>query len=542
MRRHELDGALDAVSGGAGWYTPAVSGHVSSPRGPADATAPMQIYAPPRRDVTSSPGLVLLYASNYEELCPAYPLAGPEVVLGRDPGAGILLPGTAASRQHARIQRRGGCWVLTDLGGRNGTLVDGELVREVVLQHLQEIRLGDAIFKFVERDAEQYAHHRIDGAYLEDPASWEASQRLAAGSIVGGYQIQRLAAGLREIARSDLSVLIGGESGTGKEVFAQQLHAWSGRRGPFQTVNCAAIPATLIEGELFGHRRGAFSGADRDRPGLLRAAHGGTLFLDEIGDMPLEAQAKLLRVIQSKEVVPLGATQPERVDVRVACATHRDLEALQERGAFRGDLFARLNEYRLTLPTLRERKEDLLQLCMALAARHGVPEVRPTFPFMTALLHHDFPYNVRELEALIKRWAAIGRGPALDVQDLTEPIKERMRTYGAAGPAYSRAAPPSPSFSPAPAEPPRPAGDLGPEVAADPPAEGALEEGPPDGEEQAAAPAPLPRRTSPAEADLRELLARHRGNVAEVARQLGRDRAQVHRWMTRYGIKLEEYR
>src|SRR5690606_4956731 len=149
--------------------------------------------------------------------------------------------------------------------------------------------------------------------------------------------IERLAASLREVARSDLSLLIGGESGTGKEVFARQLHDWSGRRGPFQAINCAATPATPIEGELSGQRRGAFSGADRDRVGLIRAAHGGTLFLDEIGDMPPEAQAKLLRVLQSREIVPLGATQPEQVDVRVVCATHRDLVRLQRSEQFRGD-------------------------------------------------------------------------------------------------------------------------------------------------------------------------------------------------------------
>lgn len=370
-------------------------------------TASMQISAPSVRSARSGPGIVLLYAPNYEQFRPAYTLSESGSVLGRDPSADIYVPTRTASRQHARIERRGGVWQLSDLGGRNGTLHNGEFVTEAVLAHLDEIRIGDAIFKFVERDAEAYAHHRIDGAYLDDPDSpAEVRPRFSTSRIVGGYQSQRLAGSLREIARSELSVLILGESGTGKEIFAEQLHDWSGRRGPLQAVNCAAIPAALVEGELFGHRRGAFSGADRDRMGILRAAHQGTLLLDEIGDMPVEAQAKLLRVIQSKEITPLGAAQPEPVDVRIVAATHRDLDALQQTGAFRADLFARLNEFSITLPPLRERKEDVFSLCAALARRHGRPEVRPSMAFMAGLLHHDFPYNVREIEALIKRWAA----------------------------------------------------------------------------------------------------------------------------------------
>src|SRR5262249_28419776 len=177
------------------------------------------------------------------------------------------------------------------------------------------------------------------------------------------------------------------------------------------------------------YKRGAFSGADRDKVGIVRAADGGTLFLDEIGDMPADAQAKLLRVIQSKEVIPLGATSPERVDVRIVCATHRDLAKLQAEGRFRGDLFARLNEYNLKLPALRERKEDVYMLCRALLERHSAPLLGLTFPYMTGLLHCDFPYNVRELEAFIKRGVALCEAPALDAAHLPDEIKELMRSY-----------------------------------------------------------------------------------------------------------------
>ncbi|WP_437817636.1 sigma 54-interacting transcriptional regulator [Sorangium sp. So ce1078] len=481
----------------------------------------MQIYLPTSRRARSGAGIVLLYSPDYELFRPAYTVSESGSIIGRDPGADIYVPTRTASRQHARIERRGGVWQLIDLGGRNGTLHNGEFVAEAVLAHLDEIRIGDAIFKFVERDAEAYAHYRIDGAYFDAPDSpAEARPRTSTSRIVGGYQSQRLAGSLREIARSELSVLILGESGTGKEIFAQQLHDWSGRRGPLHAINCAAIPVALVEGELFGHQRGAFSGADRDRMGILRAAHQGTLLLDEIGDMPVEAQAKLLRVIQTKEITPLGAAQPEQVDVRIVAATHRDLDALQQTGAFRADLFARLNEFSITLPPLRERKEDMLSLCIALARRHGRPEVRPSMAFMAGLLHHDFPYNVRELEAIIKRWAAADRGAELDFQDLSDEIRDRMKSYGSRSSA---------SVLP-------------------PPDEARTTLIPEDGAalsavEGAYAPkGALPPRTSPDEKALRELLVQQRGNVAAVARELGRDRAQVHRWIRRYNLNLDEFR
>src|SRR5690606_25971381 len=207
---------------------------------------------------------------------------------------------------------------------------------------------------------------------------------------------------------------------------ARELHRLSGRQGPFCAVNCAAIPAHLIESELFGWKRGAFSGADRDRVGLVRAAHRGTLLLDEIGDMPLDAQAKLLRVLQTKEVLPLGGTQPERVDVRFVAATHQDLARLQREGRFRQDLYARLNEYELRLPPLRERKEDVYALVRAFLARHGRPDLSPSVPFMVALLHHDWPYNVRELEAAVKRALTLAEGLTLEPELLPEAVREAV--------------------------------------------------------------------------------------------------------------------
>ena len=479
-------------------------------------TATMQVYGTPASPETSRgtrAGLVLLYAPSYTQFSPAYLLHEKDLVIGRDPSSGICIPEAAVSRQHARVHYREGQWVLTDLGGRNGTLVDGEFVGDIALEHLHEIRVGDAIFKFVQAGAESYARYRIDGTILGASPSEMASHRARRGRIVGGYQIDRLASALERVSRSEISVILLGESGTGKEIFAQQLHDWSDRKGPFQAVNCAAIPATLLESELFGYKRGAFSGADRDKVGIVKAADGGTLFLDEIGDMPSEAQAKLLRVLQSKEVVPVGAHVPERVDVRVVCATHRDLSKLQAEGRFRGDLFARLNEYSVRLPPLRERKEDIFSLTRALLERHGRAALGLSFPFMTGLLHYDFPFNVRELEAILKRGMALCDGPALDAVHLPDEIKELMKAYAQRG-----RRPMSGAISVLP-PPPRTPSQLptSPSV-------------------------PAPRTGVPTEEELRSLLAHHRGNVAAVGREFGKERMQIHRWMKRYGINVDEYR
>jgi transcriptional regulator with PAS, ATPase and Fis domain len=313
--------------------------------------------------------------------------------------------------------------------------------------------------------------------------------------------MDRIAAELARIAQTDISVVLLGESGTGKEVAARELHRVSGRKGAFQAVNCAAIPATLLESELFGYKRGAFSGAERDKPGLIRLADQGTLLLDEIGDMSLEAQAKLLRVLQSREVYPLGATAPEHVDIRVVCATHRDLQRLIQAEKFREDLYARLNEYQLRLPPLRDRKEDIFRLTLEFLQRHGRPELRLAFGFVLGLVNYDWPYNVRELEACIKRCIALSDGLTVKEALLPEPIQELMVEYGR---PLART------------EQPLQCGSLDVIRAS--------------------------RSSAPTDADLRALLEKHHGNVAAVGRDLGKARMQVHRWMERYGIEVDDYR
>ena len=439
------------------------------------------------------PGLVLLYAPRFEELAPAYPFFTSEIVLGRDATCSICIPDQAVSRNHARIEASGDDWVLRDLSSRNGTIVGGRYVTDHRLRDLDEIRIGDAIFKFVEEGAAAYAPFRIDGLRTRGAAP------SVVADLVGGHQIDAIARDIDAIAKAELSCMILGETGTGKEVVAGAIHRLSGRKGSLQAINCAAIPHNLLESELFGYRRGAFSGADRDKPGLIKLAEGGTLFLDEIGDMPLEAQAKLLRVLQSKEVFPLGATTAEHVDVRVACATHQNLRERVREGRFRGDLFARLNEHAVVLPPLRRRKEDIYLLAKTFAARHGRPDVGLTFSFMLALVHYDWPYNVRELESCIKRGLALTGGAPLDAKHLPQDVADHMKEYG------DKKRAPSPS-------------------------------------QTTEADEPVPKRTAPTEAELRALLQRHQGNVAAVGRELGKERMQIHRWLKKYGISLDGYR
>jgi len=462
----------------------------------------MHVYEAPGSDDQAA-GLVVLYAAGASQLPSVYLLGPGPTVLGREPGVGICLDANAVSRRHASIRREGAHWLITDMGSRNGTIVEGAFVQEAQLEPNVEVRIGDVIFKFVESGASLYAGYRPDGT-MDPGARRQVAQTTA---LLGGAQMDRIAASLERIAPTMLSVIVRGESGTGKEVAAREVHRLSGRRGAFVAVNCAAIPATLLESELFGYRKGAFSGADRDKVGLIKAAHQGTLFLDEIGDMPPEAQAKLLRVLQSREVMPVGATSAEPVDVRIVCATHRDLTGRQASGEFRGDLYARLNEYSVTLPPLRERKEDIFLLARALLLRHGRPDVQLSFGFMVGLLHYDWPFNVRELEACVKRAVALASGPVLETPHMPDALRDAMATYG------RREAPHTPSRPPAPA-------DL----------------------TSTAQGQPTAPRGTPSESELRALLASHRGNVAAVGRALGKERMQIHRWMKRYNITVDDYR
>lgn len=246
---------------------------------------------------------------------------------------------------------------------------------------------------------------------------------------------------IAKLARSQAPVYISGASGTGKELAARMIHAQGPRAdAPFVPVNCGAIPSELMESELFGHKKGSFTGALSDKQGLFQSAHGGTLFLDEIADLPLPMQVKLLRAIQEKSVRPVGAQQEQHIDVRILSATHKDLAALVHSGQFREDLYYRINVIELRLPALRERPEDipelvnfLLQKLVPHSAEQPQPEISDTA--MAALLAHPFPGNVRELENILERAATLCENNRIEADDLQLPEPTPIANNPLANPA-----------------------------------------------------------------------------------------------------------
>ncbi|MBX3471127.1 MAG: sigma-54-dependent Fis family transcriptional regulator [Planctomycetes bacterium] len=307
----------------------------------------------------------------------------------------------------------------------------------------------DALLDLVDKAARSVA--LLDQAGRAGPAVAQApagvvGRRLAgpAGEAIIGHspEVRDLRARLELVATSDASVLIVGESGTGKELVARALHEASGRhRGRLVVVNCAAVPDTLFEAELFGHRKGAFTGASADRPGLVELAHQGTLFLDEVGELAPVSQAKLLRVLQERRVRRVGDTKDQPVDLRVIAATNRDLEQEVDRGAFRQDLLYRLDVVRIEVPPLRERKADLPELLDHFLRLHAAAYDRPAPAIDDAtlreLLAFDWPGNIRELENAAKRLVLLG--PVAGLAEL------RRRRGHASGPVAAVTPSPRPA-------------------------------------------------------------------------------------------------
>ncbi|MDQ7000015.1 MAG: sigma-54 dependent transcriptional regulator [Mariprofundus sp.] len=261
------------------------------------------------------------------------------------------------------------------------------------------------------------------GKHKFDTGSEQPSVAGVAGEMLMGESepMQRVRDRLKRSANSDFTVLISGESGTGKELAARMVHAYSNRaKGVFIPVHCGAIPDGLFESELFGHRRGAFTGAECDRAGLIESANGGTLFLDEVGELPASVQVKLLRVLQDKRVRRVGEDREHDVDVRVIAATNRDLEAEVRRGNFREDLFFRLNVVPVHMPPLRQHREDIPLLARAIVRQYSEGRSRLTDDCLHKLVSLPFTGNVRELENLLQRMLALAESSELDIQLLNE--------------------------------------------------------------------------------------------------------------------------
>jgi two-component system response regulator HydG len=249
------------------------------------------------------------------------------------------------------------------------------------------------------------------------------------GGLIGvSAKMQRVYKMIEKVSQHKHPVLILGESGTGKELVARSIHFLGIRQNkPFVPVDCSGLVATLIESELFGHVKGAFTGAQHARTGLLEAGNGGTVFLDEIGDLPLDLQSKLLRVLQEREIRPVGGIERVRIDLRIIAATNRDLESAARTGAFRQDLYFRLNVVQIKLPPLRERKSDIPLLVNSFLEKFGDPE-RPIRTIsedaMRRLMAYDWPGNVRELENAVERAVALGSGPILHIGDLPSNLQQ----------------------------------------------------------------------------------------------------------------------
>jgi DNA-binding NtrC family response regulator len=307
------------------------------------------------------------------------------VVVGRAPGADIVLADPEVSALHCELRAVSDGVLVKDLGSTNGTFLGAVRVREAVVSTPTEITVGGS--KIV---IEPEARRRIDVGFLD-----------RFGPLVGSAPKMRRVFGILEkVAPTPLGILILGETGTGKELVAKAIHDASAcAAGPFVVVDCASIPSSLAESLLFGHEKGAFTGATERRKGALADANGGTLFLDELGELPIELQPKLLRALSEKQVKRLGASAFEPIDARVVAATRRDLGAEMNAGRFRSDLFFRIAQVRIELPPLRERLDDLPLLVEAICLRVGKPEHAAAVLawIEQRMVTHDWPGNVREL-------------------------------------------------------------------------------------------------------------------------------------------------
>jgi DNA-binding NtrC family response regulator len=327
------------------------------------------------------------------------------MTVGSGPGNEVLLSDPTISRRHLVIEPRPDGVVLRDLGSTNGSFVQGARFQELTLGFGTEVTIGQTILKYVPQ---------------EETLDLAPSDEESFGALAGrDPKLRKLFRLLSDVAASEATVLIEGETGTGKELFAEEIHRHSPRRaGPFIVFDCGAVPKELIESALFGHMRGAFTGAVSDRPGAFEEAHGGTLFLDEIGELAPEVQPSLLRALDKHAVRRVGATTYNQVSVRVVAATNRNLRAEIAAKQFREDLYYRLAVVRMTVPPLRERLEDIPLLVerftKQMAGGRALEVAREALERLRA---HAWPGNVRELRNVIERACALSHGTHLEIDE-----------------------------------------------------------------------------------------------------------------------------
>ena len=341
----------------------------------------------------------------------------PNVRIGTAPDNDLVLTDRAVSRRHAEIRMTPNGLLLRDLGSTNGTFINDVRITEAYIPPDAECRLGYSTLLIRQRTEE-----RKVAVPLQDHL----------GELVGSSERMRELYGLiRAVAPTPTTVHLHGESGSGKELVARTLHTFSGRSGPFMVFDASVADAEMVRNDLFGHIKGAFTGATGSREGAFRQAHTGTLFIDEIGELPLDLQPRLLRVLETREVTPIGSDKSSRVDVRVITATHRDLAAMVRTGAFRADLFYRLSVVPIELPALREIREDIPLIAQHLCQQLQLND-RISAAAMEALQNYPWPGNVRELRNVLERAAVMCGDREIRPEDLRLPKTAEVPTWASA--------------------------------------------------------------------------------------------------------------
>jgi transcriptional regulator with GAF, ATPase, and Fis domain len=337
----------------------------------------------------------------------AVAIESPSFVVGTGETADLRLTDPSVSRQHLFISLQPKGVRIRDANSKNGTWLGGVRIADALLTSDASLVLGETALNIV----------------LEAPLELPLSASTTFGGAIGvSPPMRHLFATLERLAGTDLTVLFEGESGTGKDLLARALHARSTRAdAPMVVVDCSALPPQLVESELFGHERGAFTGADAERAGAFAAADGGTIFLDEVGDLPLDIQPKLLRAIEAREIRPVGGRRSFKIDVRVIAATSKRLAEAVVLGEFRSDLFYRLAVARISVPPLRDRPNDILPLARAILRMITGNAAATLPPDLESILEsHDWPGNVRELRNVLERWVTFGKVGSLAADDVEE--------------------------------------------------------------------------------------------------------------------------